>query len=121
MAFIRFTDTSARVGDPQVSIWSRGQIGFNQGAMQEFNIRDFQYVVLYFEPESQRIGFELTNDKDEKGVIKFVFRDNSGASISAIPFLRANRINYKEGTKKYDVEMDTEGKLLIVDLKNPKQ
>ena len=118
MGFIKFTNTGARAGDPQVSIWSRGQIGFNQGAMQEFDIKDYQYVVLYYDPDTSRIGFQLTNEKEE-GAIKFNFRDNSGASISAIPFLRANKIKYNE-TRKFDVEVDADSKLLVIDLTKPR-
>ena len=119
MGFIKFTDAGARIGDPMVSIWSRGQIGFNQGAMQEFDIKDYQYVVLYFDSDTRRIGFELTKDKKAEGAIKLVFRNNSGASFSAIPFLRINKISYKE-TRRYDVERDKESGLIVIDLKSPR-
>ena len=118
MAFIRFTETGARFGDPQVSIWSRGQIGFNQGATQEFDMKKYQYVVLYYDKDTQRIGFQLTNDKTEKGVLKLIFRDNSGASMSAIPFLKLNKIRYKE-SKKYDVSLDPDSGFLVIDLNKP--
>ena len=118
MGFIRFTDTGARLGEPQVSIWSRGQLGFNQGAIQEFEIRKYQYVVLYYDPDTQHIGFQLTNDKNEAGAIKLIFRDKSGASISAIPFLRINKISYTE-SKKYAVSLDPYSGFLVIDLNKP--
>jgi hypothetical protein len=119
MGFVKFVDTGARLGDPMVSIWSRGQIGFNQGAMQEFDINKYQYVVLYFDADTRRIGFELTNDKNVKGAIKLVFRENSGASFSAIPFLRINKIKY-DATRKYALERDIDSNLLVVDLYSPR-
>lgn len=119
MAFVRFTDTGARLGDPQVSIWSRGQMGFNQGAMLEFGINNYSHVVLYCDSDSQLVGFQLTNDKNEKGAVKLIFREKTGASFSAIPFLKTNKIDYKKGTKKYAVELDEESGLLVIDLKKP--
>lgn len=119
MGFVRFTETGARLGDPQVSIWSRGQIGFNQGAMLEFDIKKYKFIVLYYDQEGQRIGFELTNNREEKGAIKLAFRGESAASFSAIPFLRINKIDYKEGTKKYAVVHDQDSGFLVIDLNKP--
>ena len=119
MSFVRFTETRARLGDPQVSIWSRGQIGFNQGAVLEHNINDYKFIILYYDQETQRVGFELTNDKDQKGAVKLAFRGSSGASFSAIPFLRINKIDYKQGTKKYTVTLDEDSGLLVIDLNSP--
>lgn len=123
MGFVRFTSTRARLGDPQVSIWSRGQIGFNQGAIQEFDINNYQYVVIFYDTETQRVGFQLTNDKNEKGALKLIFRKSKGVplgiSISAIPFLKINKINYIGKTSKYSVEQDADTGFLVIDLKKP--
>lgn len=115
MGFVKFTNVGARLGDPIVSIWSRGQIGFNQGATQEYDINNYQYVVLYFDSETQRIGFELTEDKNAEGAMKLMFRKNSGASFSAVPFLRTNKIDYKT-TRKYVLERDEDSGLLVIDV-----
>lgn len=120
MSFVRFEDTGSRMGDPFVSIWSRGQIGFNLGAAQEYNLKNYGYVVLYFDPDTRRIGFELTNDKNEKGAVKLMFRAKSGASFSAIPFLRTHKISFKQ-TQKYNLTKDNTSGLLVIDLNNPKK
>lgn len=119
MGFVKFVDTGARLGDPMVSIWSRGQIGFNQGAALEFGIDKYRYVVLYFDEDTRRIGFELTNNANVEGAIKLVFRKNSGASFSAIPFLRMNKIKY-DATRKYTLEHDRDSNLLVADLNSPR-
>lgn len=115
MGFVKFTDVGARLGEPMVSIWSRGQIGFNQGATKMFDISDYQYVVLYFDADTKRIGFELTGNENAEGAIKLVFRKNSGASFSAVPFLRLNKISYK-ATRKYVLERDEDSGFLVIDL-----
>jgi hypothetical protein len=119
MGFQKYTGARTRIGDPMVSIWSRGQIGFNQGAMMEFDIDKYQYVVLYFDPDTRRIGFEFTRDENEEGATKLVFRKNSGASFSAIPFLRANKINFKK-TTRYEIARDKDSGLLVIDLNKQK-
>lgn len=120
MGFVKFTATGARIGDSLISIWSRGQIGFSQGAMIEFGIAKYQYVVLYFDSDTNRIGFQLENDQNADGAIKLIFRKNSGASFSAVPFLRLNNINYKE-TRKYTLQKDEESGFLVVDLNKPRE
>ena len=119
MAFEKFTDVGARIGVPMVSIWSRGQIGFNQGATIEFDVSDFKYVILYFDSETRRVGFELTNDSKAEGAIKLLFRKNSGASFSAVPFLRMKKIDHSE-TKKYVVYRDDESGFLVIDVNDPR-
>jgi len=37
----------------KASIWSRGQIGFNQSAVAKFEINNFDYVVLFYDKESK--------------------------------------------------------------------
>jgi len=118
MAFVKFTRTRARIGTPRVSVWSRGQIGFNQGAVDEFGINKFQYAVLYYDDETNRIGIEFTTDGDAKGACKLAFRKNSGVSISAVAFLKIFKIDYSK-TRKFDLRHDDESGYYIVDLNNP--
>ena len=49
MAFVKFTKVRSRIDTPKASIWTRGQIGFNQGAVKEYNLDAFQYAVLYYD------------------------------------------------------------------------
>lgn len=103
MAFVKYTNTGSRMGAPKISIWSRGQIGFNQAAAIKYNIKSYRYVVLYFDSEEQRVGIRLTNDSDEEGIIKLIVREDSGASFSAVSFLRTYNL-FLERTKNYTFE-----------------
>jgi hypothetical protein len=118
MAFVRFTKPGARLGKPQVSIWSRGQIGFNQGAVEEYNLTQYKYLVLFYDSESNRVGFRFTTDKNENGAIKLVFRGNAGLSLSAIAFLKTFKIKYGE-TRTYNLDYDENERLFTIDLNNP--
>lgn len=120
MAFVKFTRSRSRIDTPKVSIWSRGQIGFNQGAIDEYKLSDYQYVVLYYDKDTNRVGLEFTNDGKAKGISKLAFRKNTGASFSAIPFLKSYKIDYNSSTRQFDLNYDEETKLYVIDLNNPK-
>ena len=105
MAFVKFTKTRSRIDTPKVSIWTRGQMGFNQGAVNEYKLYSYKYAVLYYDEDSKRVGIELTNEKSAEGAIKLVSRKNAGSSFSARAFLKTYRIDYSE-TKQYKLAYD---------------
>jgi len=113
MAFERFSERG-RGYKPKVSIWKRGQIGFNQGAVKRFDLDKYQYAVLFFDAENKRIGFKFTNDVDEDGISKLTVKD-TGAIMSAKSFLDFHEIDYEE-TRKYDIGYDEKEKLYVVKL-----
>lgn len=118
MAFVKFTRTGARIGTPRVSVWSRGQIGFNQAAVDDYGIDKFKFVVLYYDEDAKRIGLEFTNDEKADGACKLAFRKNAGVSISAIAFLKTFKIDYSE-TKGFDLGFDKESGFYTIDLNSP--
>ncbi|NDY74569.1 hypothetical protein DO021_22145 [Desulfobacter hydrogenophilus] len=115
MAFEKFTKTGTRPGVPKISIWTRGQIGFNNTAMLKHKVSDFKYSILFFDKDRNRIGIELTNDGKQDGVCKLIHRKGGGVSFSARAFLNTYKIDYSE-TKQYNFEYDEENKMFIVDL-----
>lgn len=119
MAFVKFTQLGARIGKPTASIWSRGQIGLNLGAVENFDLNKFKYVVLYYDEDTNRVGFEFTNDENADGAIKLVVRKNAGVSFSAIAFLNKFGIEFGE-TRKYDLVRDEDSGLFVLDLKKPR-
>lgn len=120
MPFEKFTDIRKRIDTPKASIWSRGQIGFNQSAVEGYKIDNFKYVVLFYDRDTKRIGIEFTNDEKSKGAIKLVIRKAAGASFSARAFLKNYRIDFKE-THRYDLTYDEMNKLYVIDLKQGEQ
>jgi hypothetical protein len=114
MAFEKFTQTGQRF-KPKISIWEGGQIGFNQGAMKRFNLDNFQYAVLYFDREKNRIGIKFMNDEKEEGSIKFNHRKTGGV-ISGKAFLDFYGIDYSKTRKNLDVVFDKENELYVINL-----
>lgn len=120
MTFEKFTRPGSRIGDPKAAIWSSGQIAFNQGSMDEFNLSKYNYAILYYDRDSKRIGVEFTNDERAEGAHKLVGRkSSSGTSISAIAFLKNYKIDFGE-TIQYTLTNDKESGFYVFDLKQPK-
>ncbi len=113
MAFERFTKTG-RTFKPKASIWSRGQIGFNQGAVERFGLEKYEYVIFFYDSDNKQIGFKFTKDKSEEGVIKLNTK-NTGAVASGKSFLEYYGIEHGV-TKQYDLKVDKDNDLYIIDL-----
>jgi hypothetical protein len=120
MAFERFTRTRTRVSTPKASIWSRGQIGFNQGATEKFNLTSFDYAVIFYDKDTKRVGIRFTKDENEEGATKIIKRPSGGVSFSATAFLNVYGIDHSE-TRTYNVEYDEENELYVIDLKKTAQ
>lgn len=116
MGFEKFTKIRSKIDTPKASIWSRGQIGFNQGAVQEYGLDKYGYVVLYYDRDTNRVGFQFTNDKKAEGASKLIVRKAAGASLSSLAFLKTYRIDFTE-TKSYALVYDQEAQLYVIDLK----
>lgn len=115
MAFEKFTKNRSRIGKPRASIWTRGQIGLNQGAVAEYDADKYKYAVLYFDKEERRIGIELTNDEDAEGATKIIVRKNAGVSFSATAFLKTYKIDHSK-TRQYPIYSDKESGLIVLEL-----
>jgi hypothetical protein len=113
MAFEQFTKTG-RGYTPKASIWMRGQIGFNRGAVEKFRIRDFEYAMLFYDKETDRIGIKFTNDSKMEGIAKLA-KSAASAFISARAFLQYYDIPHDK-TTKYDIAYDKESELYVIDM-----
>ena len=116
MAFEKFTQIRSRGFSPAVSIWKGGQISFNQGAVRRFGLKEGFCVVLYFDPEQQKIGIRTTDNVDEDGAIKVSFRQ-TGAMVSARAFLDFYNIS-REKTRRYKPGFDEENGLYTLDIRS---
>ena len=118
MAFVKFTKTGSRIGTPKASIWTRGQIGFNQGAVVEYKLDSYTHAVLYYDEETKNVGFELINDAQTEGATKLIVRKNAGISMSALPFLKTFKIDFTE-TRQYNLAYDKTINMYVIDLNEP--
>jgi hypothetical protein len=121
MAFEKFTKRGTRITTPKAAIWKSGQIGFNQGAMEQFKLTSYNYVVLYYDKDTERIGVEFTDSEENEGVHKLVQRKgSSGTSVSARSFLKNYNIDSSE-TRQYDLTYDKQSSLYVFNLPQRKK
>ena len=118
MTYVVFTETGSRIGKPQVSIWARGQIGLNQGAMKRFKLMDFTYAILLYDEDAKKVGIRFTNDEELTGIIKLVKRGSGGVSFSAASFINHYGIEFS-GATKFTLTHDKDNELYAFDLNEP--
>jgi len=101
---------------PVISFRGRSQIGLNSEAIKEFKLEQYQWVILFFDKDGQRIGLRPTNNKREMGVCKLRVKPPSGASISAGSFIKEHHLG--EGSKRrFAAIWDDTEKMIVVDLR----
>lgn len=115
MAFERFT-ARGRVAGPCISIRSNGQIAFSKAAVDTFDLMNFRYAVLFFDPERKAIGIKPTNDDTEPGARRLTAKKGS-AFITAQSFLGYYNIG-KEKAVRYPLQKDEETGLLVAEIKD---
>ena len=111
--WVKFTEPG-RSFAARLSIWKGGQIAFNHGACERFDITTYRFAVLYFASDVPAIGVQLTNDEHAEGSIS-VSERGTGASVSAKSFLQRFRLDDWRG-KNFDLEKDEESGLLVARL-----
>jgi hypothetical protein len=116
MGFERFVKPG-RIYTPSVSIWSRGQISFNQGCAIKYSLGTYKYAVLFYDRENRRIGIKFTSDEAENGAIA-ITKGRTGFILSGNAFLGYYDIPH-ETTRKYAFKYDDAEEIYVVDLNNP--
>jgi hypothetical protein len=112
--FERFTQPGGRSFKPKVSIRKRGQIGFNLGAINRFELDKYEFAVLFMATDRNSIAVKFTNDPNEKGAVKLSKRKGN-YFIAAKNFLDYYGVDYSQSTT-YPAEWIDEAQAAIVTL-----
>ncbi len=100
---------------PKASVRMHGQIGFNHGAVEKFQIKNGQYVLLGYDKDKRIVAIRRI-DEAEEGAKRVIVKGNSG-SIGAKAFFDYFGITPKK-TKSYPLQVEPEGKLLVFHLES---
>jgi hypothetical protein len=82
-----------RAGVPKVSIRKNGQMAFNAGAVQRFELYLFDFVMLYISERKDRVAVKFTSNVKESGLIAIQKRPGNFA-FSCRTFLEINYIDW---------------------------
>ena len=113
MSFEKFTET-ARSYRAKVSIRSNGTVGLNGGAVNKFDLEEYDWAVLFFDKERQLIGIKPTKNEKDEGTHK-INRGKTGAWVAARRFLDYYEIGTTK-TKRFDAAWDDKEKMIVVQI-----
>ncbi len=80
---------------PGVIIRKNGQLCFNAGAVNKFELAFFKYAILFISDSENRAAVKFTNNEKESGLIKIQSRPGNFA-ISCRSFLHRYNVDYSE-------------------------
>jgi hypothetical protein len=95
-------------------------MGFPEKFYISNNIKDFKYIVLYYDAESRAIAIKFTSDDNEKNKLSIQKGITYGASVSISGFLKHYKIDTEKYHGKYDWEksnIENIGSVYIIKLK----
>ncbi len=113
MPFIKFTGPNKKYA-ARVSIRPSGIIGFTEGARRRYCLDEYTHCFLYFDPDTRRVGVELTRDQNAAGARRFRHQP-TGISVALKSFLDFFDLGIRQ-TTVYDIDKDEETGFLVIDL-----
>ena len=117
--FVKFEERHGRY-ESRITITGSYSIGFPAKFYNDNGIKDYKYVVLFWDAESKAIGIHFTNDEAEVGRIKIARTENYGANVAVKSFFTKHGIESKKVKGRYDwekVDQPGVGTLYVIKLK----
>ena len=118
-SFERFTGKGSRTGGAWISYNKSGFL-FSAGFVAKEKVSD--YVILFYDKNSEAIGFLFTEDANSPGAMKVVRGNkNSTASVSSRSFIKANDLEKPElyGRKEPEkINYEEVGEMYVIRLKS---
>ena len=118
--FIKFENLHQRTED-RITVTGNSSIGFPTKFYNDNGIKDFKYVVVFYDKEKNAIGINFTNSEEEKS--KFtIIRSNKGygGQIVARSFFKSNNIDPKKYKGRYiweKTQIESVGEIFVILLK----
>jgi hypothetical protein len=115
MAFIMYTNDSKRESRSRVAISSAGLISFTSGAVRELGLKNYQFVILYYNQHEMKIGVKLSNDPNNKASVP-LRNKSTRAEISGRKFFKYFNILPSESISG-EIELEEQEGYLVLNLK----
>lgn len=118
--FKKFENRNARL-ESRISITRSNSIGFPTQFYRNNNIRQYKYVVLYYDQDKRAVGLYFTNNEEEKNKFSVMHsKKGFGGSIVARSFFRTYNIDLEKHRGKYEWKKHTLegiGELFVIELR----
>lgn len=118
--FKKFEGRNVRL-EKRITITKSNSIGFPQKYYQDNSIKNYKYVVFYFDKNNNAIGIHFTNNEKEENKFSIIHsKVGYGGSVVARSFFRTYGIDTEKYHGRYEwKKQDIEGigEVYIIELK----
>lgn len=116
--FKKFEGKNIRT-DSKISLTKSNQLGFTTTFCNDNKVKEFDYINLFWDKEKMALGIHFTNEKNNKSAFSILKSSKYGANVIIRSFLRANKIDPKKYSQRYNWEkqqLEGVGTLYIINL-----
>lgn len=117
--FEQFTKTGTKLSNNNISISKAHSFGFNSGFYHRNNIKNFKFVVLFYNKQENSIGFLFSNDElDGKFTVTHSENRTSGG-VTCRSFFSNYDLKCGEMAGQYlpqEISHPNFGKMFVIDL-----
>lgn len=120
--FKKFEERNVRLED-RVTITRSNQIGFPTKFYQDNGIKNFKYVVLFWDQKNKAIGIHFTNAEEQKSTFSIIHNKKYGGNAAVRSFFRINNIDPKIYYGRYNWKkhkLEEVGSIFVIELKERK-
>ena len=118
--FQEFKGRNVRL-EKRITITKSSSIGFPQKFYQDNEIKNYKFIVFYWDKINQAIGIRFTNNKEEQNRFSIIHsKIGYGGSVAARSFLKTYNIDPQKYHGRYEwkkEDIEGIGEMYIIDLK----
>jgi hypothetical protein len=107
-------DKQRITGVPTVTVRKNGSISFNALAAKEFPMNEKKHANLFFDKEEGAIGIQPVDNSPGTTAFAITWEKGKTLTISCQSFLRHCGIPFKEASKVFPAEWDTNRGMVVV-------
>jgi hypothetical protein len=82
--------------EPTVTLTTLGRVALNKGASAQLEKLAAEYVLLYWDSETNRCGIKVIGKKDQRSYRLHYGKNGNGAGFSAVTFLNHVRYDWSQ-------------------------
>jgi hypothetical protein len=99
--FEQFTNVGRKLGNYNITISKNIAFGLNSGFYTAEKIENYTHAKIFYDKNTQAIGFLFTNNKDDKGTIKISHGKKNSGYVAAKTFFLSIFPGKLEEVNKY--------------------
>lgn len=119
--FKKFESVNKKTED-KITVTKSHSIGFPSKFYSDNHIKDFNYVVLFYDQEQKAIAVHFTNSEEEKSKFTIIRpkQNATGGAIIARSFFKTYNIDPAKFANRYEYtkdEIEGVGRVFVIELK----